>query len=233
MDLCYQMAKTDGIRMSRHGLNGMYIFYHPKCSNCGDECNIATYESGRKYLCLRCREAEKFLHKEDRSKKTVDNALRKIRSFRFDKSVFCEYMECANIIRSKIEAGMKFDSKEEVMLAMQLEKDGITYETQVSVASHKVDFMLRELRIIVEIDGELYHTDEAKDRDIDIRVTEELGSDWEIIRITDSWVDYYMTAIGKAILKIYDICESEDILFDKKTVLGIILNEYYGPLYRY
>ena len=231
MSTSLEMARRDGVRISRHGEYLTFIKYHPICRNCGNECNVTAYISGNEYTCAQCNNAQKFFQKEERQNRMMDRAVKKIRSFNIHKSVLQEYEQCIEVIKKKLKSGMKLDSKEEAMVAIQLEKDGISYETQVSIADHKVDFILRDLRMIIEVDGGLYHVDEERDQVIDERITEELGSDWEIIRISDDYVNDYITAIGSAILRIYEICESEDQLFDKSLIPEIILKEFYGPIF--
>ena len=64
-------------------------------------------------------------------------------------------------------------------------------KTQKEIAGKKVDFYLPEIKIALEIDGELYHTDDntafLRDRAIMI----ELGESWEIVHIDAKMVPKY------------------------------------------
>lgn len=87
-------------------------------------------------------------------------------------------------VRKRIANGIdKFSSLQETMVAIQLEKQNIKYESQKEINGKKVDFFLPELKIILEIDGELYHTDENKEFLRDRQIMKGIGEEYEIVHI--------------------------------------------------
>lgn len=51
------------------------------------------------------------------------------------------------------------------------------------IENYQVDFFLHKIKKIVEIDGELYHTDESKDYFRERAIMRFVGEEYEIIRI--------------------------------------------------
>ena len=67
----------------------------------------------------------------------------------------------------------------------------LEYETQKEIAGKKVDFYLPEIKIALEIDGELYHTDDNTAFLRDRAIMRELGESWEIVHIDAKMVPKY------------------------------------------
>jgi very-short-patch-repair endonuclease len=93
-----------------------------------------------------------------------------------------------------------FKSSEEIVTAISLYEQGYFFKINYKILKYTVDFYLPDEKIILEIDG--VHHDigncRAKDgrRDVDLR--NELGYEWEIVRIPTNYVNRYPTKIGEA-----------------------------------
>lgn len=68
------------------------------------------------------------------------------------------------------------------MVAIELIKNGYSIIPQQKIGKYKVDFLIPKEKIVVEVDGELYHkNDFKKNREAEIQII--LGFDWKIIHI--------------------------------------------------
>ena len=111
-------------------------------------------------------------------------------------------------VRERIIKGIdNFSSIPEVMMAIQMEMLEIQYETQKKIGNKKVDFYLPDLKIVLEIDGELYHTNDNESFLRDRHIMHYLDESWEIVHI-DAWaIPRYTWDIGNAL---------QHVLFQRK-----------------
>lgn len=82
-----------------------------------------------------------------------------------------------------------FDSADEIAAAIVLLANEIRLKVHPKIKKYEVDFAIPSMKVILEIDGELYHRGKEKKesrRDIDIRRM--LGEDWEVIRIPTKYI---------------------------------------------
>lgn len=98
----------------------------------------------------------------------------------------------------------KFDSSYEVVAAIVLIHDRIHLRPQEKVGKYQVDFMLPELYVILEIDGERHKYKQSYDRKRDNEIKARLGPLWEIIRVNTSYLDQNAKALPKAIYKVLE-----------------------------
>lgn len=94
-----------------------------------------------------------------------------------------EYKEPSEIVLEHSLAKGAFASSHEMVAAMELIRKRVKIKSQQTVGSFRVDFMLPEREVILEIDGHMHRNRKIKDskRDIDLRHL--LGKEWEVIRI--------------------------------------------------
>lgn len=97
----------------------------------------------------------------------------------------------------------KFGSSHEMIAAMELIRHGIRTKMQQKIAGHRVDFMLPDLKVILEIDGHMHKYHKLKDSKRDITLRNELGNDWEVIRIPTKYLEQNAGALIKAIKELY------------------------------
>ena len=72
-----------------------------------------------------------------------------------------------------------------------MQKIGLEYETQKEIAGKRVDFYIPEIKIVLEIDGEIYHTDDGKSFLRDRKIMRKIGESWEIVHIEAKDVPKY------------------------------------------
>lgn len=202
----YADAVKDGIRIVKGTGNKKYTIYFPKCHICGEEIKSMTYKSNTKYTCQRCKlidyMADKVVRVEnnkDKKERKLKNAINKI-----EKQVglkIKEYNKAIEVIRKNLHKDKWFDSTEEIMTALELIRRNVKINHQVEFGIYRVDFLLPEEKIVLEVDGTIFHTEKTKERE-DIRdslIILNLGPEWEIIRITDELINQNIRRLLPAI----------------------------------
>ena len=87
------------------------------------------------------------------------------------------------------------------MTALELIRRNVKINHQVEFGIYRVDFLLPEEKIVLEVDGTIFHTEKTKERE-DIRdslIILNLGPEWEIIRITDELINQNIRRLLPAI----------------------------------
>lgn len=207
----YKEAKEDGIK-SRRNSETKETYYYPKCCECGKEVFTLSYIRGRKYTCKECRDKKYFSDKEksiDRSNEAKDkkfeNAVKRI-EMAVDIDEFKKYETAIQAIRKNLYREGWFDSTEEIMVAIELIKNNIRARHQVKVNRYRADFVLPDLKIILEVDGHVFHTKETREREKvrDSILVLAFGSDYEVVRISDELINENITKLVSALNKIVD-----------------------------
>jgi len=77
----------------------------------------------------------------------------------------------------------KYGSTPEAIAAIVLLKCGYRVITQQHVSDYTCDFVLPDEKIVIEVDGSIFHADEAKQEIRDMSIKYNLGNEWEILHI--------------------------------------------------
>lgn len=166
-----------------------------ECVICGSK-----FESNKnKYYCDKCDEKIKLVKKlemVDNAEKLINKKPRNLRRIIDDIDV----SENVKIIKKRIINGIdKFSSVPEVLVAIQMQRIDLEYQTQKEIAGKKVDFYLPTIKIILEIDGDIYHLDQNKTFIRDRQIMSEIGEDWEIVHISSKDVPRYTWNLKEAL----------------------------------
>lgn len=99
-----------------------------------------------------------------------------------------------------------FKSSYEIITAIFLYDDDIFFKLNHKVLNYEIDFFLPDEHICLEIDGAWHNTDAQKIKDgkRDILVREELGADWETVRIPTKLIDRHPERIIEAMISLSD-----------------------------
>lgn len=145
----------------------------------------------RDYICDDCVRKMKLIKKIEVVDSAEERLLKGFSHGKWDK--FNERTKkSANIVRKRVFDGVdNFGSKQEAMVAIQLERNGVMYETQKDIGGYKVDFCIPQLKMVLEIDGILYHTNDDKAFLRDRKIMSCLGERWEIVHLEDCMVPEY------------------------------------------
>ncbi len=116
-----------------------------------------------------------------------------------------DYKEAIDAVHDYIrENPDKFDSSYEIIAAIVLIFNRVQCKPQAPVGRYRVDFLLPDEFVVLEIDGERHAHRKYYDSERDKAIKEMLGEHWEIIRIDTDLLKENAKELVKAIRK---ICE--------------------------
>ena len=123
-----------------------------------------------------------------------------------------EYQEAIDVVSDFIEDNAdKFDSSYEVLTAIVLVQNRIYSKMQYKVGKYQVDFLLPDMFVVLEIDGERHKHKKDYDSVRDKEIKKMLGPHWEIIRIPTDRLDKDAKKIPEAIDKVLEYRETNHI----------------------
>lgn len=96
----------------------------------------------------------------------------------------------------------KFDSSYEMIAAIILIENEIKSKMQYKVGKYRVDFLIPEHKIVLEIDGDMHENTLYKDNNRDIELRRILGADWETVRIGTKYLDQNAKALPDAMFAV-------------------------------
>lgn len=203
--MSYKEAKRDGVRISVDSAG--YPSYFPKCHICGNEVYSWSYKPEFKYKCKDCKQIKTALIEEidkdisrDEQEHKLGIALEKLAK----QTDIKKYSKAIETIKKSFGTPKWYQSSEEVMTALELIRRGIEAHHQVKVGRYRVDFVLPKEKIVLEIDGKLFHTADTKEKEQtrDNIIIMSLGYDWEVIRISTDYINQNVKQLYKAITEL-------------------------------
>lgn len=203
----YFEAVEDGIRNYQpHG--ALETFYFPKCHICGEEVKSIKYQRGMQYTCKVCRLNDYLSDKERRvetntevKNRKLENALQRVKK---DAGPRINYDKAESVVRKHLHTDGWFDSTEEIMAALELIRRNIKVRHQVKFGRYTADFVLLDERIVLEVDGIIYHGKERHDKEVlrDNLIILSLTPEWEVVRITDELINQNIRGLVPAIRQV-------------------------------
>lgn len=191
----YRDALEDGIELYGNQ-------YKIPCEICGRKLIRTQYSRKRTYICDYCKglikKKEKILlsetlaQVETKAEKRFNKAIERI-----EKQVknFHEYESAIRVAKTKAEL---YGSIPEAMVAIQLLKLKYKIIPQQKIGKYRVDFVIPDEKIVIEVDGSLYHKNIYKtDREAFIQMS--LGLQWRIIHIPAELIEKNITKLQEAI----------------------------------
>ena len=207
----YKEAVEDNIKFRSGKSITSITAYYPKCHICGKEVLSYSYIRGKQYTCKDCKLDNYLADKEIKNIKNLDKKEQKFEKAvaRITKTVgknINKYEKAIDIVHKKLHKDNWFDSTEEIMTAIELVKNKVKARHQVKVGRYRIDFVLPDEKIILEIDGRLFHTDNTleKEKVRDNLLLLHFGVDWEVIRITDDYINQNIKRLVPAIRRLKD-----------------------------
>lgn len=98
----------------------------------------------------------------------------------------------------------KFDSSYEIQAAIILVYNRIYSKMQYKILNYQVDFLLPDIGVILEIDGDRHQHKIGYDSVRDQEIKKALGPGWDIIRIDTKLLDHNSMNLIKAINAVID-----------------------------
>jgi Uncharacterized protein conserved in bacteria len=117
----------------------------------------------------------------------------------------------------------KYMSSHEVVAAIILIANEVQTKVQHRIGKYAVDFYLPTLKVVLEIDGYMHQYKRKQDSQRDIAIRNELGREWEIVRIPTKYIEQNSELLVEAIKSIRD---------EKRKTRGLnsgYLPESYSP----
>lgn len=203
MTLSETCAKRDGIESYiGSGRGGKCRVYKIPCNKCGTIVERRVYSSDKIYLCEYCKRQRKERNKVA-EKQEVNVLTRKEQQF--EKAIaelystaknHKRYSKAIDIARKRVES---YGSIPEAMVAIELIRLGYSIIPQQKIGKYRVDFCIPKEKIVVEVDGSLFHTDPyGGDREAFIQMS--LGLDWVIVHVPAERIRKNISALEKIIV---------------------------------
>lgn len=195
--------------------SGEYSFATDHWVNCHDEiyCELCGgtvdkqfhYREGRTYVCSRCR--NKIKKKETILKRAaaVENVVDNKKEKQFEKATVGVLKQTKkpdkyeNAVRIAGKYYEEYGSVPETMVAIELARLGYAFIPQKKIRRYRVDFFIPDRKMIVEVDGETFHTDSKKREVRDDNIRDTVGWDWKIIHIPAERISKQITKLQKVI----------------------------------
>lgn len=130
-----------------------------------------------------------------------------------------DYHDAIKVVENHMDAKPdKYDSSYEVIAAIVLVKNRILSKMQYKIGKYQVDFLLPEIGIVLEIDGERHKYSKKKDSIRDEFIKKELGYGWDIVRIKTDYLDMKAEKLVEAINAVVDYRETNRIPWRKLSL---------------
>lgn len=180
-------AIRDGIKIKEE--YGSTVYFVP-CEICGKIVGRHQYTGRGTYLCSLCREVKRKKEKayvekmalsipdvETKEEKRYRKAIEQIEK---QHGSLNGYDRAIEVCRKAV---FKFGSVPEAMLAIELVRCGYRVIPQQKIDKYHVDFALPNEKLIIEVDGSIYHANKEKELAREARINYAIGLDWRVIHI--------------------------------------------------
>lgn len=201
-----EQSKKEKSESERYNANYREMF---DCIKCGKKVEFLHVEPMERVFCNECKKIHIENHKKTveeytrlKLKVMHENALREM-----ERSCKCYLNDMTDSIefvrKMEIESPNSFCSIPEIITAIILIDNGIDFKINYKVLNYKVDFFIPSKYVCLEVDGDLHNFRLAKDGKRDIEIRNELGLQWETIRIPTKFVSENPNQIVDAIEVMY------------------------------
>lgn len=160
-----------------------------ECIFCG---TLLDEECKSKYICNDCDRKMSILKQVNKVDKATERISRERARYIHERQKYTYENERFSVVNKIINSGFKFNSTEEICVALQCEKEKIQYFPNYKIGNYTVDFLFPELKIIFEVDGEMYHSDPDKDFIRERGIMYNVGEDYEIVRLGTTYIPRFI-----------------------------------------
>lgn len=200
--MSYSEAKHDNIPYRKDSKG--FGWYYPPCRICGNPVPSWNYISGTQYVCKDCRRELVILDHHTRSDNAADKKQKKLRIAikRISAHTDIEkYKTAISWVEKNLHRSGWFQSTEEIMTALELIRCKVKAHHQVRVFDYFVDFVLPNYKVVLEIDGKIFHgKDRAEKQQMrDEVIMNKFGEGWEVIHIDAENINMNVTRLMPAI----------------------------------
>ena len=166
------------------------IGYKIPCEICGQKLIRSQYSRKRTYICDYCKgvlkkkkklleesETQEILAVQTKKEKSFENAIQLIKE---QVNNFETYQNAIKVARTKVE---KYGSIPEMMVAIELLRLKYRIIPQQKIGNRIADFVIPKEKLVIEVDGKIFHQNTEKEVKKDLYYNEMLGFDWVVIHI--------------------------------------------------
>jgi very-short-patch-repair endonuclease len=188
-----------------YGSGGTAMWVTSCAGGCGKGVTSWAKKENLRFLCVECREKEKEKDKEVINELSKLNALRRLEIAKqhIEKMYggISGYLEAFEKVAKKLNTPGWFQSSNEILAAVELIRSKVKARHQVKMGKWKADFVLPELKVVLEIDGGFHKQKDRKeaDRIKDLAILASLGPEWEVVRISDDLIKQNLCMLVQAI----------------------------------
>lgn len=179
------------------------------CWKCGKPIPEEEFNGQTRRYCETCYQE----YSEEYKPITVQYAILKNRVM-FERAMRLMEKSCADMTRYQkfANAVMKHSrdnpeqylSADEMIAAIVLLEAGHDIRMNFKVDCYKVDILIADMRVCLEIDGERHKHSKAQDGKRDVEIRSRLGKAWEVIRIPTKYIEDQPEKLPEAIKAMYD-----------------------------
>lgn len=183
------------------------------CWGCGTIIQLKVKKTINRVYCEECKE----LHKQEREE-TLQQYVKLKMEVMYDRALrimeysqkvnMSKYFDSAEIVHDMaIENPNKFGSSYEMIAAIILAGNGIRCQMQKRVGKRRVDILLPDLKVALEIDGQMHEFKVKKDSAREVEILNTLNENdrgWEMVRIPTKYIDANPEMIPKAVKAMYE-----------------------------
>lgn len=174
----FKEAIEDGIRIEQQ----KRMVYFIPCEICGKEIKKTQYVRHFNYLCDYCNGLAKKKKKVELNQNAKTKAEERFEKaiLEIKKQITCleDYEKSIEIAKTRLE---KYGSIPEAMVAIELIHLKQKIIPQQKIGKYKVDFVIPNKKMIIEVDGSVFHSKQNSEREATIQLS--IGVDWKIIHI--------------------------------------------------
>jgi very-short-patch-repair endonuclease/DNA-directed RNA polymerase subunit RPC12/RpoP len=193
-------ALKDNIPFKNSG-PGTNSYFIP-CSECGKTLTSWSYHSGMVYRCKECRAKKLMQERADKSSMEFGKRLEMAIKFLEHQQQGVEmYQEAIEKIKKHENKCGWFQSSDEMLVALELIRSKTKARHQVKMGRFRADFVLPDLKVVLEVDGKPYHNSDTatRERVRDNCIIAALGPEWEVVRIDTEQIKVKLTKLVPAI----------------------------------
>ncbi|AYB00072.1 DUF559 domain-containing protein [Lachnoanaerobaculum umeaense] len=181
--------------------------YKIPCTVCGKPVFKRSFSIKRAYKCDYCKlvEKEKWkslerelaerlldeLNPQTEAEKRFDKAVQKMFVKRKDIEKYSRAIKAA---KTRCEL---YDSIPEIFVAIELLHQGYRIIPQQKLANYRLDFVIPDIKIVIEVDGKIFHNNRDRETVKDFVIKNNLGQDWKVLHITTDYIMKDMVRVAK------------------------------------
>lgn len=179
-----------------------------ECWKCGKGLKEGEYcPIGKRVYCCECRaeeiretEEEELIYRRIRHKRMMRHAIQILEDQPFPIYDFKEEIQTVDEFLKENPGRLR--SSHEVIAAIVLIGNGIRIKPNAKIGRARVDFIIKDYKCILEIDGYLHARKAEEDAIRDYQLKKLLGDDWETVRIPTKYIEQNAKMLVSAVKQV-------------------------------